>query len=216
MRRSAEDLRQKLVERHTQAEKAGLKDAAKLLKRLEEGTKELVTQTNRDNALVKLNDLARELQGSGKQLGGEALKQQLEPVRDVVHGPADDLAKALSRGDFQKAAQALEDLQKRLSNSRLDAAGKTELAKQFEQLKQKIDQMAQQAKDAQADLQQRANQMKTVDPAAADKLEDEIHKLQQQAPQMESLQRLADGLGQCSKQIEKGQNGKARRRCRMR
>ena len=155
VKKSADDLRQKLVERRKQAEKEGLKDATELLKRLEEGTKDIQTQTQREKALVKLNDLARELQQRRKQLGGggEALKRQMEKVQDVARGPADELAKALSKSDFQKAAQALEKLQKELADSKLDSAKKEELAKQLEQLKQKIDQMAQQAKDAQADLQ---------------------------------------------------------------
>ena len=212
MKKSADDLRQKLAERRKQAEKDGLKDATELLKRLEEGTKELQTQTQREKALVKLNDLARELQERRKQLGGggEALKRQMEKVQDVQRGPADELAKALSKSDFQKAAQALEKLQKQLADSQLDSAKKEELAKQLQQLKQKIDQMAQQAKDAQADLQKRADQMKQAgDPAAASKLEDEIQKLQQQGPQMEALQNLANKLGQCSKQMQQGQNGQA-------
>jgi len=211
VKRSADDLRQKLVERRKQAEKDGLKDATELFKRLEEGTKELQTQTQREKALVKLNDLARELQERRKQLGGgEALKRQMEKVEDVTRGPADELAKALSKSDFQKASQALDKLQKKLANSQLDSAKKEELAKQLEQLKQKIDQMAQQAKDAQADLQKRTDQMKQAgDPAAAGKLEDEIQKLQQQGPQMEMLKNLANKLGQCSKQIEQGQNDQA-------
>ena len=45
VKKSADDLRQKLAERRKQAEKEGLKDATELLKRLEEGTKELQTQT---------------------------------------------------------------------------------------------------------------------------------------------------------------------------
>ena len=40
VKKSADDLRQKLVERRKQAEKDGLKDASELLKRMEEGTKE--------------------------------------------------------------------------------------------------------------------------------------------------------------------------------
>ncbi len=212
VKKSADDLRQKLVERRKQAEKEGLKDATELLKRLEEGTKELQTQTQREKALVKLNDLARELQQRRKQLGGEgeALKRQMEKVQDIAHGPADELAKALSKSDFQKASQALEKLQKKLGDSQLDSAKKEELAKQLEQLKQKIDEMAKQAKDAQADLQKRADQMKQAgDAAAANKLEDEIQKLQQQGPQMESLKSLANKLGQCSKQLQKGQNAQA-------
>ena len=66
---------------------------------------------------------------------------------------------ALSKSDFQKAAQALEKLQKQLADSQLYAAKKENLSKQFQQLKQKIDEMAKQNKDAQADLQKRADQM---------------------------------------------------------
>ncbi|MGO9113749.1 MAG: hypothetical protein ACLP9L_31345 [Thermoguttaceae bacterium] len=212
VKKSADDLRQKLTERRKQAEKDGLKDATELLKRLEEGTKELQTQTQREKALVKLNDLARELQARRKQLGdgGEALKRQMEKIQDVAHGPADELAKALSKSDFQKASQALDKVQKKLADSQLDPAKKEELAKQLQQLKQKIDQMAQQAKDSQADLQKRADQMKQAsDPAAARKLEDQIQKLQQQGKQMEALQNLANKLGQCSKQMQQGQNAQA-------
>jgi uncharacterized coiled-coil DUF342 family protein len=211
VKKSADELRQKLAERRKQAEKEGLKDATELLKQLEEGTKELRTQADREKALVKLNDLARELQARRKQLGGgEALKRQLEKVQDVARGPADELAKALSKGDFQKAAQALEKLQKKLTDSQLDPAKKEELAKQLEQLKQKLDEMAQQAKDAQADLQKRADQMKQAgDPAAASKLEEQIQKLQQQSSQMEMLQNLANKLGQCSQQMKQGQNAQA-------
>jgi len=212
VKRSADDLRQKLVERRKQAEKEGLKDATELLKRLEEGTKELQAQTPREKALVKLNDLARELQERRKQLGGsgEALKRQMEKVQEIQRGPADELAKALSKNDFQKASQALEKLQKQLANSQLDPAKKEDLSKQLQQLKEKIDQIAQQGKDAQGDLRNRADQMKlSGDPAAAGKLEDQIQKLQQQGPQMKALQDLANKLGQFSQQMQQGQNAQA-------
>ncbi len=212
VKKSAEDLRQKLVERRKQAEKNGLKDASELLKRLEEGTKEIQAQMQREKALVQLNDLARELQERRKQLGGgcDMIKRQMEKVQDIARGPADELAKALSKSDFQKAAQALEKLQKKLANGELDSTKKEELTQQLQQLKQKIDQIAQQAKDAQADLQKRAEQMKlSGDTAAASKLEDEIQKLQQQGPRMETLQNLANKFGQCSKQMEQGQNAQA-------
>ena len=133
----------------------------------------------------------------------------MEKVQDVAHGPADELAKTLSKSDFQKAAQALDKLQKKLADSQLDAAMKEELTKQLRQLKQKIDQMAQQAKDAQADLQKRADHIKQTGDPAAGKLEDEIQKLQQQGPQMMALQNLANKLGQCSKQMQEGQNARA-------
>ena len=124
VKKSAEDLRQRLVERRKQAEKDGLKDATELLKQLEERTKELQKQTQREQALVQLKDLAQVLQERRQQLGGgsEALKRQMEKIANVPRGPADELAKALSKGDFQKAAQALEKLQKELAGSKIDPA----------------------------------------------------------------------------------------------
>jgi hypothetical protein len=211
VKKSADDLRQKLVVRRQQAEKEGLQDATKLFQRLEEGTNEIQKETQREKALVKLNDLARELQERRNKLGGsEALQRQMEKVEDKQHGPADDLTKALSQGDFQKAAKALENLKEKLAGSQLDATKKEELARQMEQLKQQIDHMAQDAKNAQADLQKRAESMKlSGNSEAASKLEDEIQKLQQQGPQMDALKDLADKLGQSCQQMQAGNNSTA-------
>ena len=159
--KSAEDLRQKLAERRKQAEDSGLKDASELLKKLEEGTQELQKQPDREKALAKVNDLARELEERRKQLGGgsESLKRELEKVQDIANGPADELAKALSKGDFEKAAQALEKLQKQLSESKLDSTKKEDLTKQWSNSSRRSSRWPSTAKDAQADLQKRADQM---------------------------------------------------------
>jgi hypothetical protein len=217
VKKSAEDLREKLAERRKEAEKAGLKDATDLLKKLEEATDELQKQPDREKGLVKLNELARELEKRRSQLGGsgEALKRQMEQIQGIDQGPGDKLAKALAKGDFDKAAKALEQLQKQLGDNKLDPGKKNELAKQMEQLKQKIEQLAKQQKEAQAEMQKQANQMKQQgnpnagDSNAANKLEQEIQRLQQQGPQMQSLQSICNKLGQCANQMKQGQNGQA-------
>jgi hypothetical protein len=219
VKKSAEDLREKLAERRKEAEKAGLKDATELLKKLEQGTDELQKQTDREKGLVKLNDLARELQERRKQLGGnsETLKREMEQIKGGDQGPADKLKKALAKGDFDKAAKELEQLQKQLLDNKLDQAKKDELAKQMDQLKKKIDQLAKQQKEAQEELQKQANDMKKQadqskqpgDADAANKMEEEIQKMQQQAPQMQSLNNLCNKLGQCANQMKQGQNGQA-------
>jgi hypothetical protein len=215
--KAIDDLRQRLADRRKDAEKKeGLRDATELLKKVEEGTKDLQKEPlngpQREKALVKLNDYVRELQERKKQLGGgsEELKREMEKVKDISRGPADDLKNALAKSDFDKAAKALEKLQEKLAGSKLDPAKKEELAKQVEQLKKNIDKMAQQAKDAQADLQKRADQMRQAgNQDAAGKLEDEIQKLQQQGPQIEALQKLANKLGQCTQQMQAGNNTQA-------
>ena len=179
---------------------------------MEEGANEL-KQMDKEKALVKLNDLARQLAVRKKQLGGngESLKRQMEQIGGIDKGPAEMLAKALAKGDFQKAANELEQLKKQLDDKKLDPAKKDELAKQMEQLKQKIQQMAQQAKDAQADLQKRADQLRQPggNPAAAEKLEEQIQRLQQQVPQMDALNSLCNKLGQCANQMKQGNGAQA-------
>ena len=134
----------------------------------------------------------------------------MEQIQGIDKGPADKLAKALAKGDFQKAVRELEQLQKQLEDKKLDPAKKDELAKQMDQLKQKIQQMAQQAKDAQADLQKRADQLRQAgDPAAANKLEEQIQRLQQQGPQMDALKGLSNKLGQCASQMNQGKSDQA-------
>jgi uncharacterized coiled-coil DUF342 family protein len=212
VKKSLDDLQQRLSQLRKQEEKKeGLKDATDLLKKIEEGANQAKVEP-REKVLVKLNDLARELQERRKQLGGsgESLKRQMEQVQGVDQGPADKLAKALSKGDFEKAANELEKLQKQIADNKLDPAKKNDLAKQMEQLKQKIEQLAKQSKEAQAEMQKQADQMKQAgNPNAADKLEQEIQRLQQQGPQMDSLQGLCNKLGQCANQLKQGQNGQA-------
>ena len=75
-------------------------------------------RTARDKALVKLNDLARQLRERRQEFGGdERIKQQLEPLKSLERGPADKLAQALARGDFKKAAEEIEKLKQELAKT---------------------------------------------------------------------------------------------------
>ena len=126
-----------------------------------------------------------------------------------MRGPADDLAKSLSKGDFQKAARALEKLQKKLADSQIAPTEKKKLGQQLEQLKNKIDELNKQAKEAQADLRKRADQAKQAgDPTAAGKLEEEL-QTQQQGPQLQALKDLASKLGPVFFELQQGKDGEA-------
>ena len=211
VKKSAEVLSRRLADRRQEAEKQGLKDATELLKRLEQGAKELGAEGQRDKALVKLNDLSRELEERRRQLSGaEKIKQDLEQLRKVDKGPADKLGQALSRGDFQKAAKELQNLKDQLAASKLDSRQKEQLAKQLDEMQQKLDQVAKARKEAQADLQQRAGQSsKEGRPDEAGKLEAEIAKLLEQKQQTGEMQGMAEDLGECAKCLQQGQGEKA-------
>src|SRR5690606_14817626 len=100
VQRSTEELRKKLAARRKQAEEAGLKDAENLFKKLEAGTEKLTEkkETDRKQALVELNDLAREMEQRREALGGaEQMKQQLDKLKKIGQGPAEKLARAMQQ-----------------------------------------------------------------------------------------------------------------------
>ena len=207
IRKSTEVVRRQLAERREKAKKEGLQDAEQLFKKLEEGTKELSAESGKEKALVKLNDLSRLLTERRQQLGGAAkVKEQLDQLKKIDRGPADKFAQAVSRGDFQKAAEELKKLQAELASGKLDEKQKAELAKQLDQMKEKLGKLADAHAKAEEDLKQRAKQLRQAGQVAeANKLEEQLQKLQEQGPQMQKIKDLADKLGQCSKCLKKGQ-----------
>jgi DNA repair exonuclease SbcCD ATPase subunit len=196
-----------MAEHSQQAKKEGLPENENLFKKLEEGTKESAsTPSDREKALGKVNDLVRQLQDRRRQLGGaDKVKEQLDQLKNIDRGPADKFAQAVAKGDLKQAVDELKKLQDQLENSKLTDQQKADLAKQLEQMKDKLNKLAESHKAAQADLQKRADQMRKVGQTAdADKLEQQLRQLQNQGPQMQQLQNLANKLGQCTQCLKQG------------
>lgn len=206
--RSTKALRKRLADRRKKAEDKGLKRAEELFRRLEEGSKQISKgQTQRKKALVKLNDLAKELKQRREQLGGaEAIKRQLEQLKDLDRGPAEKFAKAVAKGDFQQAAEELRKIQEQIANSKLDAKQKEQLAGQLAKMQEKLNKLAEAHQAAREDLQKRVRQMRQGGQfAEADRLQEQLDKLLQQAPQMRQLDDLAEKLGQCAECLRAGE-----------
>ena len=198
VKKASESVRKQLAERREQAKKEGLQEAENLFKKLEEGTKELASAPpDREKALSKLNDLARQLQDRRQQLGGaDKVKEQLDQLKNIDRGPADKFAQDIAKGDLKQAADELKKLKDQLENSKLTDQQKADLAKQLEQMKDNLDKLAESHKAAQADLKKQAEQMRKAGQVAdAEKLEQQLRQLQQQAPQMQQLQDMANKLG---------------------
>ncbi|KKK56910.1 hypothetical protein LCGC14_3059790, partial [marine sediment metagenome] len=160
-----------------------------------------------DKALVKLNDLNRELKKRRKELGGgDDMKRQLKKLDKVAQGPADKFAKAIKNGDFQQAANELQKLKDKVAAGGLSDEDKQKLAKQLEQMQDKLNNMAAAHKAARADLQKQVDRLRQAGQVGeADKLQEQLDKLQQQAQQMNQLENLADKLGNCAQCMRDGQ-----------
>jgi gas vesicle protein len=205
---SARELRRRLQQKRDVAKKEGLKDVEHLLARLDEESKDLAERTEgeRTKALIQLNDLAKEIQKRRDQLGGaDKIQQQLDRLKNVDQGPADKLLEALKQGDFKQAMKEIDKLQSKLNDGGLTREEQERLARQLDQMREKIEKLADAHREAQHDLQRRIDQARQQGRQdEAGQLEEQLDQLQQQAPPMNRLRNLADQLGQCAQCLEDG------------
>ncbi len=212
VKKSTEALRQTLADRREQAKKMGLKEAERLFDKLHEAAREMAEgKIQRKDALVKLNDLARELKKRRDQAGGiDQIKKQLDQLKDVRQGPADKFAKAVRRGDLEKAVEELDKMRQELADGKLSDEQKEQLAKQLDKMQQKLDQIAQEHQQAQQELQQKIDGLREAGQLAeADKLQQQLDQLRQQAPAMQQLAQMAGQLQQCAESLRNGEPGEA-------
>ncbi len=209
-----ESLRKKVEEQRQKLDKEkGLEKADNLFKQIEQGTKELTEkqQTDPTKAAVKLNDLAKQLEERRQQLGGkDAVKEQLQKMKNLGAGPADKAAEAMKQGDWKKALEEVEKLAKDLREGKLDAAAKEKLEKQLGQMKEKLEAAAQAHQQAMNDLKKQIEeQKKQGNLAKAGELQKKLDQLQKQQPQMNKLQQMAQQMGQIQQGLQQGDGKKA-------
>lgn len=208
-----EPLRKKLEEQHKKAQEKGLKDADDLFKQIEQGARDLSEKQKIDpsKAHVALNDLQKQLQERRQQLGGEnALKEQLQKMKDLGAGPAEKAAQAMKEGDWNKALQEIEKLAKDIQNGKLDKAAQEKLAQQLQQLKDKLQAAADAHQQAIKDLQQQIDEQKrNGNLAKAGELQQKLDQLKQLAPQMQKLQQLAQKMGAAQQALQQANGQKA-------
>jgi hypothetical protein len=198
---------QKAAERRKEARELDLKELEEPLTKLEEGLKQLAKgDDDRHQALVKMNDLKKELEQRREQLSGnDRLKDQLEQLKNLARGPADKLAGALKNGDLKQAAKELEALKDQLQNGKLDEQSRAELTKQLEDMEQKLRAMAEKHRKLEDDVKsQIAEKRAAGQTKEAEELEKQLAKLAKQGPQMQQLERLAQQLGQCAQCTKQG------------
>jgi hypothetical protein len=205
---TTESLRKQLVERRKEAAKQGLKEAEALLLEMDKSVEKLAAKNNvdRKQALVKLNDLASQLNERREKLGGDnELKKQLAGMKDFSRGPADKLVEAMKSGQWDKAKQELENLKKQVESGKLDDASKKELQQQMKQLQEKLEQAASDRKAAIDELKKQvAEQKKKGNLAEAGQLQQKLDQLQKQQRQSQQLGQLAKQLAQAQQAMQQG------------
>jgi len=205
---ATQKLQEKLRESEKKAAELGLKDAEDL----KEMNKELDKLANKSNvdrkeAMLKINDLAQEVERRRQELGGaERMKKQLDKLKDVAKGPADKLAESLKEGDFGKAQEQMQKLKEDLKNGKLSDEDKKKLAQQMEQMKDALKQGAADAREAREQLQRQIEKkLAEGNLAEAAKLQQQLDEMNQNAAQMEQMmENLAEKLDQAAQAMKAG------------
>lgn len=134
-----------------------------------------------------------------------SLKQQLKEMNRQTEqqqsqdGPAKDLQKALSEGNFEKAKEEAEKLAKKLREGKFTEEEKKQLEKQLGDLKENMKKAAE-LKDKEDKLKQMAKEGK-ID---AETLKREMKELAKQKEKLQDMKKLANKMGQCQKCMEQG------------
>ncbi len=161
IKRSAQELKARLAEKQKRVEESGLKDAEQIFKKLHQGLDEMSKQgeVDRQKALVKINDLAKDLEQRRKALGDpEKMQKQFEGLKNIERGPAEKIADAMKEGNFEKAIEQLKQLQEKMEKGDLNEQEQKQLAQQLEQMQNKMQEMVDAQREAKAELERQIQQ----------------------------------------------------------
>jgi hypothetical protein len=205
---AAKKLRERMVEHRQEAAAKGLKDAEGLFRELEKQTEKLAqaSQADRKQALVKLNDLAKQLEERRRQLGGaQQMRKQLDQMSGLNRGPADKMVDAMRKGDWQAAQQEAEKLGEQLEQGELDESAKKELAQQLKQIQEKSAEASAARAQAMDQLKQQvAQQQQQGDLERAGQSQQKLEQMQAQQQQASKLNQLAQLAGECQQRMKEG------------
>lgn len=206
------EFKKKVEEKREQMAAKGLKDADPNLKSLEKKFDKLLDEKNTDkkNALVKLNDIKKQIEERRKELGGDnkELKESLNKLKDVGQGPAKQLADAMSKGDMEEAKKAIKALADKLKAGDLNKIEMKKLAKDLEQMAKELKKIAEkheQDKKKLEDAIKKALEEGDLDKAA--QLEQQLEEKKAMDKQQEKMKKMAENLQKCADCMKPGGNG---------
>lgn len=208
VKKATDELQKKLAEKRKEADKKDLKGAEEIFKQLAEETKELNKDdaADRKKTTVKLNNLAKQLEERRAKLGSsDELQKQMEKMKQFGKGPAEKVAEAMKTGDWKKALKELKELQDKIKSDNLSKEDQQKLAKQLEQMKNKLAEATQANRDAMEKLKKQIDeQKKKGDLAKAGELQQKLDQMMQKQPQMQNLDKLAQKMQEAQEAMQAG------------
>ena len=204
----SKNLRKRLVERKKQAAEKGLKEAAGLFEQLEKETEKLRKNPEADQkrSLVKLNDLARQLEKRRSEVGNkQEMRKQLANLDKFNQGPAEKMAEAMKNGDWQKALEELQTIKEQLKKGELSEEAKKALEEQLKKLQEKLAEAAKAHDQSMDDLKKQIQQQQEQgNLAQAGELQQKLDQMQAQQSQLDKLNQLASKMGEAQQAMKAG------------
>ena len=204
-----DQVRKKRIE----AEEKGLNESAELFKQLEGELEKLQKQgtLEKSEVLSKLNDLKEKMEERRKEVGsGENLQKNLDKLKDLTDGPAEELAKAMEQGDFEAAREQVNELKDKLLNNQLSPEEKQKLAEQLEQMEKALKDAVEKNAAQQKELEKKLEAAKNAgDTQQAAELQSKLDKMENSAAQMDKLQEIAEQLANAKENMQSGNSAEA-------
>ena len=136
-----EAFKKKIEQARKQIEAKGLADASEDVKAIAEKFDKLNSDglKNRKQALVKINDIKKEIEERQKSIGdSKRFRDNLNKLKDTGKGVAKKIGDALADGKFEDADKAIKNLAKKLKEGKLTEKEAKEVAKQLKNLADKM------------------------------------------------------------------------------
>lgn len=210
---AADSLKRKIQQQRQRAEETGLKEAEEFFKKLETELDKLSSRSAIDqkDAMIAMNDIKKQLEQRREELGSsEQMKSALSKMEDLQRGPADEIVKAMQRGNFDEAKKQVKQLADQLREGGLNDQQKQALKNQIEQVQEKLKQAGQKNEQAQQQLQQQIDQAKKEGRAGdAAKMQQQMEQLQAEQAQLQQTQEMAEAMQQAAQSLEEGKIGEA-------
>ena len=202
---AVEQLKKKIREKRVST---GLKDAELDFEKFEMSLDEVEKNksVSKKQALVKLNDLKKQIQERQKKLGStKSFKDALNKLKDIGEGPAKQLADAMKKGDMVAAKKAIKNLAKRLKDGKLTKDEQAKLKKDLEKMAEQMKAMAKAQRQKKDELEKqiaKAKQEGNLDKAA--RLQEKLEQVKKQDNQAKKMKEMAKKLAKCAQCMKKG------------
>ena len=202
---AVEQLKKKIREKRVST---GLKDAELDFEKFELSLDEVDKNksVSKKQALVKLNDLKKQIEERQKKLGStKSFKDALNKLKDIGDGPAKQLADAMKKGDMVAAKKAIKSLAKRLKEGKLTKDEQARLKKDLEKMAEQMKAMAKAQRQKKDELEKqiaKAKQEGNFDKAA--RLQEKLEQVKKQDNQAKKMKEMAKKLAKCAQCMKKG------------